>query len=168
MVKKTKQYLPTLQNQKKYGSYAYGIVGKARWAHLSTSHHIKTEPLGEVFMRWRAVSMRWRAVKRFGSAVLDKYLYDNIHTASLVKAIWDVSALITTSNPHQKAWWLLMRSAHLPVPISPSKWCRIHIFSRAVHRVPYARLIVAVVVNCYFTYLFGTNDYDHLKDIVKR
>ena len=31
--------------------YAYGIVGKARWAHLSTSHHhIKPEPLGEPLM----------------------------------------------------------------------------------------------------------------------
>ena len=30
--------------------YAYGIVGKARSAHLSTSHHIKPEPLGERLM----------------------------------------------------------------------------------------------------------------------
>ena len=29
-----------------YEIYAYGIVGKPRWAHLSTSHHIKPEPLG--------------------------------------------------------------------------------------------------------------------------
>ena len=28
------------------GIYAYSIVVKARWAHLSTSHHIKPEPLG--------------------------------------------------------------------------------------------------------------------------
>ena len=27
--------------------YTYGIVGKAIWAHLSTSHHIKPEPLDE-------------------------------------------------------------------------------------------------------------------------
>ena len=27
--------------------YAYGIVRKARWADLSTSHHMKPEPLGE-------------------------------------------------------------------------------------------------------------------------
>ena len=33
-----------------YGPYAYGIVGKARWAHLSTCHHIKPEPLGEGLM----------------------------------------------------------------------------------------------------------------------
>ena len=26
--------------------YTYGIVREARWAHLSTSHHLKPEPLG--------------------------------------------------------------------------------------------------------------------------
>ena len=26
--------------------YAYCMVGKARWAHLGTSHHIRPEPLG--------------------------------------------------------------------------------------------------------------------------
>ena len=31
----------------KPGIYAYGIVGKTRWADLSTSHHVKLEPLGE-------------------------------------------------------------------------------------------------------------------------
>ena len=31
--------------------YAYGIVGNARRAHLSTSNHIKPGPLGEGFMR---------------------------------------------------------------------------------------------------------------------
>ena len=30
--------------------YAYDIDGKARWAHPSTSHHIKPEPLGEGLM----------------------------------------------------------------------------------------------------------------------
>ena len=29
---------------------AYCIVGKARWGDLSTSHHIKPEPLGEGLM----------------------------------------------------------------------------------------------------------------------
>ena len=30
-------------------NFAYGIVGKARWAHLSTSHnHIKLEPLAHL------------------------------------------------------------------------------------------------------------------------
>ena len=34
-----------------YTHRAYGIVRKARWwAHLSTSHHIKPEPLGEGLM----------------------------------------------------------------------------------------------------------------------
>ena len=28
----------------------YGVVGKARWAHLSTIHHIDSEPLGEGFV----------------------------------------------------------------------------------------------------------------------
>ena len=35
--------------------YAYGIVGKARWAHLSTSHHIKPKPLGDVLIWWRVL-----------------------------------------------------------------------------------------------------------------
>ena len=30
--------------------YAYNVVGRARWAHLRTSHHIKPEPLGEDLM----------------------------------------------------------------------------------------------------------------------
>ena len=30
--------------------YAYGIVERARWAHLSASHHIKPEPLNECLM----------------------------------------------------------------------------------------------------------------------
>ena len=33
--------------------YAYDIVGKARWAHLSTCHHIKPEPLGKGLMWWQ-------------------------------------------------------------------------------------------------------------------
>ena len=37
--------------------YAYGIVGKAGWAHRSTSHHIKPEPLGEGLMWW--LVLRW-------------------------------------------------------------------------------------------------------------
>ena len=32
------------------GLYAYGIVGKARWAHLSTSHNINPEPLGSAHL----------------------------------------------------------------------------------------------------------------------
>ena len=37
--------------------YAYGIVGKARWSHLSTSHHqIKTEPLGVGLMASAEIS----------------------------------------------------------------------------------------------------------------
>ena len=35
--------------------YAYGVVGKARWAHLSTSHYIKHEPLGEGLVWWRVL-----------------------------------------------------------------------------------------------------------------
>ena len=35
--------------------YAYGIVGKARWAHLSTCHHNKPEPLGEGLIWWRVL-----------------------------------------------------------------------------------------------------------------
>ena len=39
--------------------YAYYIVGKARWTHLSTSHpHIKPEPLGEGLMWWRVLRSR--------------------------------------------------------------------------------------------------------------
>ena len=30
--------------------HVYGIVGKARWADLSTSHHIKPEPLSDGLM----------------------------------------------------------------------------------------------------------------------
>ena len=30
--------------------FAYSIISKARWTHLSTSHHIKPEPLGEGLM----------------------------------------------------------------------------------------------------------------------
>ena len=35
--------------------YSYIIVGKARWAHRSTRHHIKHEPLGECLMKWRVL-----------------------------------------------------------------------------------------------------------------
>ena len=36
--------------------YEYGITGKVKWAHLSTSHHhIKPGPLGKCFMAWRVL-----------------------------------------------------------------------------------------------------------------
>ena len=41
----------------RFTEYIYGIVGKARCAHLSTSHHIKPEPLGEGLMWW--LVLRW-------------------------------------------------------------------------------------------------------------
>ena len=40
--------------------YAYDIVGKARWAHLITSHHIKPEPLGW----WRVLRSAHLAYQR--------------------------------------------------------------------------------------------------------
>ena len=41
-------YISTLPLLSSSTLYSYGIVGKATWAHLSTSHHIKPEPLGDV------------------------------------------------------------------------------------------------------------------------
>ena len=43
-------------------SYAYGIVRKARWDHLGTSHHIKPEPLGEGLMWLRVLRLAHLAV----------------------------------------------------------------------------------------------------------
>ena len=39
------------------GLYAYDIVEKARWADLSTSHHIKPEPIGEGMMWWMSAEI---------------------------------------------------------------------------------------------------------------
>ena len=68
--------------------YAYGIIEKSRWADLSTSPHIKPEPLGEGLMLWQVLGSAHLAIPNDAVCIFSyEYLSETAKSNWTVKRI---------------------------------------------------------------------------------
>ena len=94
--------------------YAYGIVGKVRWAHLSTSHYIKPELSGE-----GSGLMWWRVMRSSHLVVPNKAVCDYVKRQNQPRQ-WTIKERVRDGLFSHSCFWLSQRDVWWDQTISQS------------------------------------------------